>query len=192
MICHLAVNPELYALTFATNDNMHFDLIKNCVRHIPNSKKKVVFNNNQEHLYVYNEYYEQVIDKVSDFLKNNGLETDVYWANKSGILFPCGYYQIAVGSIKNKETSVIGELPFNIKEYFKKVSDCLKTQVYLPYDYFTKMYCIGLKGIDYEDLLLNFNSFVLENGVEPFEKIEVVSRYGKLEQKNYPVFAKRK
>lgn len=192
MIHNLMVNPELYVLTFVTSDNMCFDLIKNCVKHIPNSKKKQIFSDNNDYMYVNHEYYQPVIDNVKDFLKMNASESNVYWANINGILFPCGYCQVAIATTNNKKSNEDEKLLSDIKNYFEKMGSFLKTEVCYPYDYFTKMYCIGLKGTNYEKLLLEFNDFILENGTGPFEKLELVTSYGKLEQRNYPIYTKRK
>ena len=192
MIEHLVVNPELYALTFVTNDNMRFDLIKNCVKYIPNSKKKCFFSDNNDFLCVDREYYQQVINEGRECLKNSGSEENVYWANINGILFPCGFYQVGVAKTNNKKSDKDKNVSSDIKEYFEKMSSFLKTEVWYPYDYFTKTYCVALKGTNYEKLCLDFNRFILENGTGPFKKIEAVSSYGQLEQKNYPIYTKRK
>lgn len=188
MANYLMVNPELYALTFTTSDNIRFDLIKNSVKNIPNSKKRYIFSNNQNKLYVHKEYYEQTINNGLEFLAQNNLESDVFWLNKNDILIPCGYYQVAIATPiteNNKET------PIEIKTYFETIEEKTQKEVYYSYNFLSQTYNICLKGNRYEDLLLSFNNFVLENGTGPFKTIESISYYGITEQRKFPILVKK-
>lgn len=189
MINHLVVNPDLYDLTFMTDDNMKFEMIKANIKSVPKSKMKTSFINGKGTLIVDKEFYEQTIDEGMSFLKQNNLGDDVYWVNKNGLVLPCGFYQVAVASgLESKNT----DIRYNVIDFFEKMVE--ETGIYLSskYDYLLKTYSISLKGYDYEHLVLKFNEFILENGIYPFEKIEVTSRYGKLEQREYPILTKRK
>lgn len=189
MINNLLINSDLYALTFATSNNMKFEMIKSNIDSIPKSKLSFTCFNDQDAIIVDKKFYKQTIDEGLKFLRYNNLEEDVYWFNVNGLEIPCGYYQIAAGTsiIKNNK-----KMPDEIKKYFEILRDYLETDICYSYDYITKKYIICLKDNNYVRIVLKFNKFVLENGIGPFEKIEVTSRYGKLEQRDYPMLSKRK
>lgn len=189
MINNLTFNTDMFYLTYVTNDNMHFDLIKNCVKDIPNSKKKFGFGLEREYLLVEEKYYEKTIDIVADRLNYSDFN-DIYWANVNGILFPSGCYQIAVAGIDNMKNISI-KTKEDIVKYFNTINDKLNIKSYTIYDNVLGKYCIGLYGDNYQELTNRFNEFVLENGIGPFNKIEKTSRYGKLELVDYPLPNKR-
>jgi len=195
MYKNLIINPELYVLTFATQDNTKFEQINNFIKEkIKEYKIKKVFNNNQDKLYVFRENYEQVITLVSDYLKNITNEEQVYWSNVNGILLPCGYYQVAIASPKVKKSLIMDDINHNIelKKYYDKMCQYLQTTVYFAYDYYKDTTIISLKDDSYESSLLKFNEFVKENGTGPFECINTSTRYGKIEQTKYPILSKKK
>lgn len=189
MIKHLAVNPDTYVLTFTTTNNMRFQLIKNSVKNIPDSKKKIVFNNGKDNLFVDKDYYEEAIDSGLDFLRQNNSEEEVEWLNKSGVLVPCGYYQVGFATPIKKDEKKISE---EIDSYNEKIFGALGVDIYSSYNYLANAYNICLYGEYYDKLVLDFNEFVSENGLGPYEKIEVVSRYGGLERREYPIQKLRK
>lgn len=189
MINHLIVNPDLYALTFSTDDDIKFEMIKTNIKSVPKSKMKTSFVNGKGTLIVDKEYYEGVIDEGMEFIRQNNLDDGVCWVNKNGLVLPCGFCQVAVArGLENKDT----DIKYDVIDFFGKMVE--KTGVYFSskYDHLLKTYNISLKGYDYEYLVLKFNEFILENGTYPFEKIELTSRYGKLEQRDYPILSKRK
>ncbi len=192
-IKHLMINSELYAPIFMTNNNASFDMIKNHMKLIvPKSKTKEFYHNFQQILFIYQEYYTKAIDHTKLFLQQNNLEKEVFWFNKNAVPFPCGYYQIGIAYLSNQKGSKNQELTKEITEYIQEASDFLKTPFFLQYDYLTNAYGIALKGNQYEELTLAFNSFVDENGLGPFQNIKEVSIYGEINGKNYPRLAKRK
>ncbi len=177
MINNFIVNSELYTLAFTTSDNMHFDLIRNCIKGIiPSSKQRFTYSDRQDTLLVFDKYYEQTIDTVTSFMKGINKEQDVYWVSKKGIKIPCGYYQVALANINPEKTNLDEE----VEQYAKTINDSLLTNSSISFDSFTRTYSISLYKDSYNAALQDFSNFVLEKGIGPFKNLQVTSRYGEL------------
>ena len=189
MIRNLMIDSGIYTPVFSTYDNLKLEVLKANIQVLPKSKMRVMSNNNKEILMVYRDFYEQVINEGTRFLNTSNLETDVYWINRIGNEIPCGYYHVANATTLCNNRFY--ELPKDVEEYLE---DMNKTEehCWCSYDYFNKKYNICLKNSNYIKSVIEFNEFVLENGLGPFEKIQLVSRYGSLEKKLYPMLTKRK
>lgn len=185
---NLIINSELYALTFSSSDLEKIDLIKDNIKTVATSKISKLTTGNNHSLVVYKEVYEDVIDEGLQFIRINGLENDIVWTNKNNISVPCGYFQVANIKPKDLEYTTYEET----FEYFHNLKNNTQSDVIYSFDYLTKTYNVSLSGFDYDEVISKFNDFILMNSNYPFNKIELVSRYGKNTNQEYPILSKKK
>lgn len=185
---NLLINSDLYALTFSSSNLEKINLIKDSIKTVPNSKISKLTTGNNHSLVVYKEVYEDVIDEGLDFVRINNLEEDVNWINKNNILIPCGFYQVASITPNDFDCSTY-QLAF---EYFDYVNSCLDSDLCYCFDYLSKTFSISLKDFNYEEAISKFNEFMLTDKNQVFDKIRLVSRYGKVINQEYPILSKIK
>lgn len=178
--------------TFIFGSNKSFTLTKGFIqKDMGISQIKLWSYCGRDVLDVPKENYEQVLLEGQKFAIKNKLES-TSWLDHYNEPGTVGYMKMAYAFLGERQGDCMwcikDNLPKDILEYLRAMSNYLKTEVHQAYNVADNALLIQPKSLDYAEQFELLNEFTQKEGVSPFSEIKQMTFTGKLfSDKTYPV-----